>query len=103
MYNLTEEQIHRVLTNYKKKKKRESDYYHNSQKHNEKFMEKNRERARNHYENNKHVKQHAYKNDTEFYKARSLMNYYKKRGTFHVFEEKHPEKVKLLKDRRILP
>ena len=32
MYNLTEDQIQKILTTYKNKKKRESDYYHNSQK-----------------------------------------------------------------------
>ena len=47
MYNLTDEQIHKILQTYKKKKQRESEYYHKSQKFNEGFVKKNRARAKN--------------------------------------------------------
>ena len=97
MYNLSEEQIQKILTTYKNKKQRESDYYHNSQKHNEDFVKKNRERAKNHYENNKEAKKARYNENADFLKAKSLHRYYKKKDTLAKFEEKHPEKVSLLK------
>ena len=97
MYNLSEEQIHKILTTYKNKKKRESEYYHKSQKHNEVFMEKNRARARKHYANNKWQKKERYEKNSEFLKAKSLYRYYKKKEQLQDFEDRHPDKVVILK------
>jgi len=49
--DLTDEQINRILTNYKNKRIRENKYYHEVSKNDEEFKIKNRERAKNHYNN----------------------------------------------------
>lgn len=99
MYNLTDEQIHKILQTYKNKKQRESEYYHKSQKFNEDFVKKNRARAKKHYDNNKEKKKEKYETNSDILKAKSLLRYYKKLEKVDVFEEKHGEKVKLLKEK----
>jgi catalase len=98
--DLTESQIEKILTDYKKKRERENKYYHEVSKHSEEFKEKNRERAKNHYHNKgKDMKSNQYQDNKEFVKARSLYNYYKKRDKLDVFKEKHEEKCKILIDK----
>ena len=95
--DLTEAQIAKVLTDYKKKREKENKYYHEVSKHNEEFKKKNRERAKNHYHSKgKDMKSNQYQENKEFVKARSLYNYYKKRDKIDTFKEKHDDKCKIL-------
>ncbi len=95
--DLTEKQIEKVLTDYKKKRERENKYYHEVSKHNEEFKSKNRERAKNHYhKKGKDMKKNQYEDNKEFVKARSLYNYYKKNNNLEKFKEKHECKCKIL-------
>ena len=96
---LTSEQIEKILNNYKAKKEREHKYYHAVKKTDENFIQKNRERAKAHYSNNKHVKKEKYEADKDYLRAQSLYNYYKKQGTLEKFEEKYPEKMNMVKGR----
>ena len=99
--SLTSEQIEKILNNYKAKKEREHKYYHAVKKTDENFIQKNRERAKAHYSNNKHVKKEKYEADKDYLRAKSLYNYYKKQGTLEKFSEKHPEKDKMIKQRGV--
>ena len=95
--DLTEAQIAKILTDYKKKRERENKYYHEVKKHDEEFKAKNRERAKNHYHSKgKDMKSNQYQDNKEFVKARSLYNYYKKRDNLDTFKEKHDDKCKIL-------
>ena len=62
-------------------------------------MKKNRERAKNHYANNKEKKKERYNDNADFLKAKSLHRYYTKKDSLEKFETKHPEKVSLLKSK----
>lgn len=99
--SLTAEQIEKILNNYKAKKEREHKYYHAVKKVDENFILKNRQRAKLHYENNKSVKKEKYEADKDYRRALSLYNYYKKQGTLERFEEKHPEKMNMVKVRGV--
>ncbi len=98
--DLTEAQIAKILTDYKKKRERENKYYHEVSKHNEEFKAKNRERAKNHYHTKgKEMKSNQYQENKEFVKARTLYNYYKKKDKIDTFKEKHEEKCKILQEK----
>jgi len=101
--DLTAEQIARFLTNYKKKRIRETNYYHNTTKHKEEFKLKNRQRAKDHYENGyKEKKKENYSNNKELLKTKSLYNYYKKKDMVDKFKEKHEDKYKMLFDKGVI-
>ena len=91
--DLTAEQIARILTNYKNKRIRENKYYHEVSKNNEEFKNKNRERARNHYNNGyKQIKKQKYNDNKDIMKYKSLYNYYKKNDKIDIFKQKHNDK-----------
>jgi len=101
--DLTAEQIARVLTNYKNKRIRESNYYHNVTKNKEEFKLKNRQRAKDHYANGyKEKKKENYENNKELKQIKSLYNYYKKNDKIDKFKEKHEPKYKILLDKGII-
>ncbi len=98
--DLTEQQIAKVLINYKNKREREKKYYHEVTKNKEEFKIKNRERAKNHYHNGyKDKKKEIYNDNKELLKSKSLFNYYKKKDKIDLFKEKHQEKFKILVDK----
>ena len=91
--DLTDEQINRILTNYKNKRIRENKYYHEVSKNDSEFKAKNRERAKNHYENGyKELRKTKYNDNKEIYKYKSLFQYYKKNDKIDIFKEKHIDK-----------
>ena len=95
--DLTSEQIEKILTNYKNKRLRENQYYHEVSKNNDEFKNKNRERARNHYNNGyKELRKVKYDENKETYKLKSLFRYYKKQDKIETFKEKHGEKYEKL-------
>jgi len=91
-----DDQINKILNQYKKTRERERKYYHEVKKNNEDFVNKNRERARNHYQENKEKKKEEYDNKKDFYKCKSLFYYYKRNDKKDIFMEKFPEKVEIL-------
>tara|TARA_R100000541_G_scaffold44759_1_gene51814 strand:- start:336 stop:650 length:315 start_codon:yes stop_codon:yes gene_type:complete len=102
MVELTNEQIERILNNYKAKRERENKYYHEVQKNNEEFKLKNRERAKTHYDKNKDKKKENYESNKLFLQSKSLFNYYRKRDNLEGFKEKHEEKYNLLVEKKII-
>ena len=89
-FNYSDEQINKILTNYKNKRERENKYDHEVTKHNEDSKMKNRERARAHYHRiGKDMKKDNYENNKEMRKAKALYNYYKKNDKIDLFIEKH--------------
>ena len=93
----SDEQIAKILTNYKNKRERENKYYHEVTKHNEDSKIKNRERAKSHYHRvGKDMKKENYEQNKDLRKAKSLYNYYKKHDKIDLFIEKHKEKHELI-------
>ena len=93
----SDEQIAKILQNYKTKRDRENKYYQEVTKHNESFKVKNRERAKAHYHRvGKDMKKDGYQKNKDIRKAKSLYNYYKKNDKIDVFIEKHKEKHDLI-------
>jgi len=101
MNNLTDERIKKIIEQYEKKRNREKERYQLI-KDTEEFINQNRERARNHYQNNKDMKKEKYNNDKEFLNCKASFYYYRKINKLDLFKEKHPEKVKVLSDRNII-
>lgn len=101
--DLTATQIARVLTNYKNKRIRENNYYHNVTKDKEEFKIKNRERAKAHYNNGyKDKKKENYANNRDLIKTKSLYNYYKKTDNIDKFKEKHQDKYDMLVEKGVI-
>ena len=65
-------------------------------KDNEDFKIKNRERAKNHYNNNKEIKLQKYQDNKEVMNAKSTYYYYKKNNKLDIFKEKKMDKYELL-------
>jgi len=91
-----DQQINKILNQYKKTRERERKYYHEVKKTNEDFVNKNRERAKNHYETNKENKKQEYQEKKDFYKCKSLYYYYKRNGKSEDFSTKFPDKMEIL-------
>lgn len=101
MVELTNEQINDILNQYQRKKEKEKERY-NKIKDTEDFKLKNRERAKNHYQNNKEVKKNKYQDNKDYLNARSSYYYYKKMNKLEDFKNKYPEKIKLLSDNNLI-
>jgi len=101
MSEFTEEQISSILDSYKNKREKEKERYEKI-KHTPEFKEKNRQRARKYYENNKEKVNNKYQQDPEFIRSRNSYNYYKKTNSLEKFIQKFPTRYQLLKDRGYL-
>lgn len=101
--DLTENQINNIIDNYKKKRDREINYYHNVLKHNQEFKDKCKERSKNHYHNGyKEVKKEKYQENKEYCKAISSYNYYKKTNRLDYFKEKNKDKYDILVEKGVI-
>ena len=101
--DFTEDQIAKILTNYKNKRERENKYYHEVSKNKEDFKIKNRERAKNHYNNGyREKKKENYNNNKELLKSKSLFYYYKKNDRVDIFKTKHEDKYKMLSEKGVI-
>lgn len=98
---LTDIRIQSILKQYERKREKEKERYQRI-KDTEEFKNKNRERARNHYQQNKEIKKEKYDNNREFLNARSSFYYYRKIDKLDYFKEKYPDKVKLLNDNNLI-
>ncbi len=94
--DLSNEQIANVLEKYKRKLEYDRNRYHNVKKLDTSFIEKNRERARNHYQNNKDKKKEYYQSNQEKNKLINQYYYYKRLNKLDVLESKYPDKYKKL-------
>tara|TARA_R110000796_G_scaffold142248_2_gene258777 strand:- start:508 stop:831 length:324 start_codon:yes stop_codon:yes gene_type:complete len=99
---MDEEKINHIIQQYKLKKEREYNNYHNVNKLNEDYMIKNKERAKAHYDLHSDDRKLKYKETAEISKAKSSYNYYKKTNNIQKFRDKFPEREKLLTDIGIL-
>lgn len=93
---MNEETINRVILQYKKKKEKEYNNYHDKNKLDPDYMQKNKDRAKNHYNLNKDKRKESYSQNKELVKARSSFYYYKKNNKLDTFKEKFPHHVELL-------
>ena len=93
---MDENSINRVIMQYKKKKEKEYNNYHNKNKLDPDYMAKNKERAKKHYNLNKDNRKESYNKNKDFIKARSSFYYYKKNNKLDVFKDKYPEHVEVL-------
>tara|TARA_R110000765_G_scaffold114032_4_gene206604 strand:+ start:1164 stop:1475 length:312 start_codon:yes stop_codon:yes gene_type:complete len=101
--DLSQEQIDRIVTNYKKKRERENKYYHDVNKNNEEFKIKNRARAKAHYDRvGKNMKKDKYESDKDLCQIKSLFNYYRKNDKIDIFKKKHESKYEILIEKGIL-
>tara|TARA_R110000796_G_scaffold186953_1_gene303886 strand:+ start:76 stop:399 length:324 start_codon:yes stop_codon:yes gene_type:complete len=101
--NYSEEQIQRILQNYKNKRDRENKYYHDVTKNKEEFKIKNRQRAKAHYEKvGKNMKKESYQNNKELLSAKALYNYYKRNENIDIFKDKHQSRYILLLESKLI-
>lgn len=101
MEQLSDERIKNIINQYERKREKEKARYELIRNTDE-FKNKNRERARNHYQVNKEKKKEKYDNNKVFMNARSSYYYYKKRDKIDLFKEKYPNKVKTLSENNII-
>lgn len=100
--DLTEDQINKIILDYKTKQSRQREYYKTHLKDNETFKMKNRERAKANYEKNKQKRRDEYLASADLRKAKSLYHYYNKRDKLDVFKERHSERFDLLVEKGIV-
>lgn len=95
---MDENLINKLLESHKKRLEYNRHKYHTERKFNETFMQKNRERSKQHYENNKNKKREYYIKNKEFINSKNTYNYYKRKNKIDIFKNKHPEKYQILID-----
>ena len=98
MDGMTDTQISKVMEQYKKKQALDKARYERLKKDQE-FVEKNRQRARDHYALNKDKKKERYDNDKFFMNAKSSYYYYRRQDKLELFKEKWPERTEVLRGR----
>lgn len=101
MEQLSDERIKNIINQYERKRIKERERYELI-KGTDEFKNKNRERARNHYQVNKEKKKEKYDNNKDFMNSRSSYYYYKKHNKLDLFKEKYPNKVKTLLENNII-
>lgn len=97
-FDYNEEQLKKIINSYNNKREKEKERYERI-KNTDEYKEKNRERAKIHYEKYKEDKKEHYQNNKEFFQARNSYYYYRKRNNLKKFAEKFPERVELLENR----
>tara|TARA_R110000803_G_scaffold59519_3_gene118190 strand:+ start:2351 stop:2656 length:306 start_codon:yes stop_codon:yes gene_type:complete len=95
MADITDPKIKSIVEQYQRKRAKEKERYQRI-KDGEAFKTQNRERAKNHYNNNVEAKKQKYIDNRDFMNARSSYYYYKKKDRMEDFKLKYPEKVQIL-------
>ncbi len=91
---MNNEEIQRILQQYKEKKARDRAYYHNHIKVDEERVKKRREASRKYVESNP-IKQIEYRQkNRERINLRNLVNYYKRNNRLEEFKVNKPDKYK---------
>lgn len=91
----SDEQIQHILNSYKCRREKDKINYE-KKKINPEFVEKNRQRAREHYQLTKEKRKINYIQTKELQQAKSCYHYYKKLDKLDTFQDKHPEKYEKL-------
>ncbi len=99
---MDEQQINKVIQQYKNKKEKEYNNYHLKNKLDPEYMQKNKDRAKNHYNLNKQKRADTYKKNKDLIKARSSYYYYLKNNKLDIFKDKFPQHVEILKKNNII-
>ena len=94
---MTDEDIKKMVDFYKKQKERDRKRYE-KRRQNPEFMERNRQRARAHYQANKEAKKLKYENNRDFIGSRAHFYYYRNNNRVDEFIEKFPKKVSILEN-----
>ena len=95
---MSDEKIKNMVDRYMSNLEKKKELYHSVHKHDEEFMQRNRERANKHFQMNKDKKKQYYQDNIESKKLNNLYYYYKKKDKMDLFKSKHPDKYdKLVK------
>lgn len=100
--DLSDDMIKRLVDQHKRKLEYYKTKYHSERKHDEVFMEKNRQRSRDYYEVNKTKKKEYYDKNRDFINAKNSYLYYKRIDNIEKFTYKYPKKYQLLIDRNFI-
>jgi len=92
---LSDDQTHKILEAYKRKRTKEKERY-DKLKTDPEFVQKNRDRARAYYIAHRDKKVETYKMNKEIKSAKSLFHYYKSQGREDEFILKYPQKYDLI-------
>jgi hypothetical protein len=103
MDSYTDDKIKSILNQYKKKRERENNKYHNELKHDEEWKNKNNEKSKQYYHNNKEAVKKKYINNKEYIKIRNLYRYYLREDRINDFKNKYPDKYKYLQNKGYVP
>lgn len=93
----SDEQIKHILNVYKTQREKDKINYQ-KKKLNPDFVQKNRDRAKKHYIENKEKRMINYQLNKEIQKAKSSYHYYKKTNNIEKFKSKYPEKYNMLEN-----
>ena len=96
MDSYTDEKIKTILSQYKKKRERENNNYHNVLKHDMEWKKLNNEKSKEYYKNNKEIVQKKYLSNNEYIKVRNLYRYYLGENRVEDFKQKHKDKYEYL-------
>tara|TARA_R110000824_G_scaffold231517_1_gene419407 strand:- start:13686 stop:14015 length:330 start_codon:yes stop_codon:yes gene_type:complete len=92
----TNEQIIKIINQYKNKKDKEKIRYDTKLKFDSEYKTLRNERSRIYYQNNKDIIKEKYKKDKAFRNARQILYYYKSNNNVELFKTKHADKLKLV-------
>ena len=97
---LENDQIQRIINNYKKKVEYDYERYHTKIKHDPELMEKRRAAAKTHYNNNKEKKKEYYQKNKEKLRLHGLARYYK--DNLDKLKEKYPLEYDMMVEYHII-
>ena len=95
MLDFSEEEIEKILTQYKNKREKEKERY-DKIKDTDKYRFASRERAKNNYNLTKEIRAEKYILNKNMIKAKNSFNYYKKQNKIDKFIEKYPDRHEIL-------
>jgi len=95
--NYSEDQVQHILKLYKQRREKQKEKYQQI-KDTEEFKIKNRARAKEHYNKNKHLKQKIYEDNKQFIKFKTHYKYYEKLNRVDEYKNKFPERYMYLVD-----
>ena len=96
METYTDDEIKKIVEQYKNKREREHKQYHEVSKHDEEWRKENCKKSSNFYKTHKDHYKDKYIKNQEYIKARNLYRYYLRNNKVEEFKVKHPDKYKYL-------
>jgi len=91
MDKLSDEQKEKIIIQYIKVRKKANEKYNTQLKDDEEFIKKNRQFAKNYYDNNKSKKFEYYDNNKEKIRLKARYNYYKQKDRLSDYILKYEE------------